>query len=109
MAVAKTRSEKWFDAAIAALMVLILAIIVYPLLVVISSSLSNPVAVANGRVLLFPVEFTLRSFGLVFRDSSLVRGYGNSIAYTLVGTVVNLLVTTTAAYALAKREFYLRR
>lgn len=76
----------------------------YPLLVVFSSSVSSPVAVGRGEVLLFPKEFTLKAYGYVMRNKDIWIGYGNTLLYTIVGTTLSLITTACAGYALSKKR-----
>lgn len=75
----------------------------YPLIYVLSASISNPEQVASGEVILLPKGFTLEGYQRVFQDENIVTGYANTIFYTVVGTLVNLIVTVPAGYALARK------
>ena len=57
-----------FDFVVTALGVFLVALVLYPLILVLSSSVSDPVAVAAGKVVLFPKGFTLSGYERVFRD-----------------------------------------
>jgi putative aldouronate transport system permease protein len=81
-----------------------LIVIVIPLIHIISSSLSNPSAVANGKVFLWPVNFYLEGYAVIFKTERVVRGFTNTIFYTVVGTCINLLFTILAAYPLSRRD-----
>ena len=76
----------------------------YPLVFVISASVSDPQALLNGDVLLFPVGFNLNAYEYIFKNNQLLVGYGNTIFYTVVGTACSLTCTAMAAYALARRK-----
>lgn len=73
----------------------------YPLYVVLISSFSDPGAVAQGKVTLFPVELTVKAYTEAFRTDDILIGYRNSLFYTVVGTAINMLLTIPAAYALS--------
>ena len=79
-------------------------IVLYPLIFVISSSVSEPTMVAAGKVVLLPKGFTLEGYARVFQDSNILTGYANSLFYTVFGTMINLLVTVPAGYVLTKRD-----
>lgn len=82
---------------------LLLAIVIYPLLLVLSSSVSSPDAVGRGEVILFPIGFTLDGYRRVFEESTIWIGYRNTLFYTVVGTTINILLTLPCAYALSKK------
>ena len=93
-----------FDYVVTALGVFLVALVLYPLILVLSSSVSDPVAVAAGKVILFPKGFTLSGYERVFRDQNIMRGYCNTLLYTVLGTCINLAVTLPAGYAMTKTE-----
>lgn len=105
----QTLYDKCFDIVNYFLLSLILIAVAYPLLFVISASFSSPEAVYQGKVWLWPKGFTLLGYQHIFDDRWIWRGYGNTILYTLVGVAINLFMTITAAYALSRRHFMLRR
>ncbi len=80
-------------------------LVLYPLIYVLSSSLSSPQAVTSGRVWLWPVDFTLDGYIRVFQNKQVMVGYKNSIIYAVIGTVINIAITMMAAYPLSRKEF----
>ena len=89
--------------------ILVFIVIAYPLYYVIIASVSDPMRVAAGEVVLFPKSFTLQGYKMVFEEKDLWIGYRNTIFYTVVGTLINILITFPAAYAVSRREFMPRR
>lgn len=84
-------------------------LVLYPLIYIISSSLSASTAVIGGKVWLLPVEPTLRGYKAVFNYSRIWSGYGNSLYYAVVGTCINLVVTMLAAYPLSRKDLVGRK
>lgn len=82
--------------------------IVIPLLYVVVASFSSPKALLSGKVFLWPVDFTLRGYKMLLQHKLLVSGFWNSIVYTVVGTVVNLVMTVLAAYPLSRKDLAIR-
>ena len=82
--------------------------ILYPLLYVVSCSFSSPEALIQGRVFFLPVEPGLQGYTAVFNNNRVWSGYGNTILYTVTGTVVATAVTMIASFVLSRREFPLR-
>lgn len=80
-------------------------LLLYPLIYVVSASLSDPKNIVLGNIRLFPVDFTFSSFEAVFRDRSILIGYRNSIIYTVVGTLINLVASTLIAFPLSRSDF----
>ncbi len=84
-------------------------IAIYPLLYVVSSSFSSPDAVVNGRVFLLPVDFSLEAYKAVFEYQDIWVGYGNTIFYATVGTVINVVLTLMLAYPLSRKSLFGRK
>lgn len=83
---------------------LILVSLIYPLIFVLSASISDPSAIMAGKVVLFPVGFTLRAYQAVLAYKQIWVGFTNSLFYTVAGTLVNLFVTILAGYALSRKD-----
>ncbi|KRF04189.1 sugar ABC transporter permease [Paenibacillus sp. Soil766] len=96
--------EKIFDAVVNSLAAIILVVVLYPLLYIVSASFSDPALVLNGEVLLLPKQITFEAYKNVFQNAQIWNGYGNTIVYTLVGTAINLIMTTLAAYPLSRPD-----
>lgn len=102
----QTFGDKIFGAINNTLLFILLLLVLYPLIFVVSASISNPLLVANGDLWLFPKELTLIGYQKVFQNRDILTGYLNTIMYTTVGTLINLLLTTLGAYPLSRRDFY---
>lgn len=95
---------KTFDILVYGIAILLILIVGYPLILVLSNSVSSPDMVASGKVLLFPKGFTLDGYKAVFSDNSILMGYANTIFYTAAKTAVALMITLPAGYALSKNN-----
>ncbi|CAN7391616.1 carbohydrate ABC transporter permease [Paenibacillus sp. LjRoot153] len=96
--------EKIFDAVVNAVALLIVVVVLYPLIFIVSASFSDPLLVLNGEVVLLPKQITLEAYRNVFHNEQIWNGYGNTILYTAVGTIINLIMTTLAAYPLSRPD-----
>lgn len=76
----------------------------YPLVYVFSASISNGEAVAAGQVVLLPINPNFNSYLKVFDFSGLWVAYGNTIFYTVFGTITCMVFSVTGAYALSKKR-----
>ncbi|MFJ5761338.1 carbohydrate ABC transporter permease [Neobacillus sp. NPDC093182] len=99
-------SDKIFLVFIYFVLILFLFIILYPLLHIVSASISDSDAVTAGRVSIFPVEPTLIAYKTIFQSPDLIMGYANSIFYTVVGTIVQVSMTVLIAYPLSRKGIY---
>lgn len=80
-------------------------VVFYPLVYMLSASISDPKLVSSGEMWLWPKGITFDGYKRVFENSSIWTGYANTILYTVVGTSINLVVTLPAAYALSRKDF----
>lgn len=80
----------------------ILIAVAYPLIYVLSASFSSGTAVSSGQVLLWPVDLSLEGYQAVFKNKDILRSYGNTFLYTILGTFINVTVVMTCAYALSR-------
>ncbi|WP_141503102.1 carbohydrate ABC transporter permease [Paenibacillus luteus] len=85
---------------------IILLLVLYPLVYILSSSLSSPEAVSAGRVWLWPMDITLDGYKTVFKNEQVLHGYANSLFYTVIGTLISVTLTIMIAYPLSKKTFY---
>ena len=81
----------------------------YPMYFILIASVSSPSAVANGEVVLFPVQPTLQAYQKLMDYSTIWVGYRNTVIYTVLGTFVILAVNLPAAYALSRKDLVGRR
>jgi len=100
----QTFGDKMFGYIVYALLAVVLAAVLYPLLFVLSASISDPGKVVNGEVWLFPKEITFRGYEKVFQNNDILAGYANTILYTVAGTCVNVVMTILAAYPLSRKD-----
>jgi len=83
-----------------------LLLTLYPMIFIISSSISEKEAVIAGKVWLLPVGFSLDGYKAVFEDARILMGYYNSAYYMVFGTAINIVMTFLAAYPLSRRQLY---
>ena len=102
--ISRSRADKAFDIMDYVLLTIAFLLVAYPLYFVIIASVSDPIAVYEGRVVLYPIKPTLEGYARIFSYESLFVGYKNTILYTLVGTAINVVLTVTAGYALSRKE-----
>lgn len=105
----RSKNDKIFDVVLFILLTFILFIVAYPLYFIIISSISDPIPVARGEVVWRPIGFTLDGYKAVFKEDAVMRGYGNSLVYTVAGVCVNLIVTIPTGYALSRKDFFARK
>lgn len=96
--------DKIFYTVSYAILFFVITVILYPLIYVVSASMSSADAVASGRVVFLPVDISFDGYKAVFEHKDVFRGYGNSIFYGVVGTLINVSLTMITAYPLARKN-----
>lgn len=81
---------------------LLTLIVVYPIYFIIIASISDPDAVMNGEVLLWPIGVTFSGYQALGKESLIWSGYLNTLIYTLLGTLFNIVLTIPAGWALSR-------
>ncbi|MBQ3279534.1 MAG: carbohydrate ABC transporter permease [Clostridia bacterium] len=102
--IALSRADKAFDVLDYILLTIAFLLVAYPLYFVVIASVSDPIAVYEGRVIIWPIKPTLEGYARIFSYESLFIGYKNTLLYTLIGTAINVVMTITAGYALSRKE-----
>lgn len=90
-------------------MIVIIFITLYPFVYLVAQSFSSEAAVSAGKVTFFPIDFTLDTYKYILRDDSFSRYYGNTILYSVIGTVISVVCTALLAYPLSKPKLRLNK
>ena len=98
--------DQIFIGIVYSLVLLITFICLYPMYFTVIASVSESKALSRGLVSFWPVGFQIDAYVQVFKNQEIWRGYGNTIFYTVFGTIFNLLLTIPTAYALSKKRMF---
>lgn len=104
--------ENWQDRSVKiafhVLLIIFAIFCLFPFISVISSSLSTESSILKYGYSLWPREFSLEAYKLIFKDATIYRSYGVTIFVTVVGTALAMLVTCALAYPLSLRHLKYR-
>lgn len=101
----RSYKEEWlFDTINYIFLGILTFIVLYPLYFVVIASISDPDLVNTGRVIFVPKGITFMGYVRVFQNEEILTGYRNTIFYAVFGTLINLTLTLTGAYALSKKR-----
>ena len=100
--------DKTLTVSVILITALFALVVFIPLWNIVVSSFSDVNAVLGGRVSLWPVDFSLDGYKAVLSNKDVGTGYLNTLAYTVIGTIVNISVTMICAYPLTRRELPFR-
>lgn len=97
-----SKSDVIYFIIIGIILALLTIIVVYPIYFIIIASISNPDAVMNGEVLLWPIDITFTGYEALANESLIWTGYLNTLIYTTLGTLFNIVLTIPAGWALSR-------
>lgn len=103
------RGDRATNFIINAILVIAGVSVIYPLWFVVIASFSDPDAIAEGKVILWPVQFTLAGYKEMIKNELIWTGYRNTLAYAVFGTAWSLLKMVPLAFALSRRDLPGRR
>jgi multiple sugar transport system permease protein/putative aldouronate transport system permease protein len=98
-------SDKMFDFIVTTIITIFLIIVLYPIIYTLSSSFSSGEAVSAGRVILWPVDVSLKGYQIVLNNKNVWLGYANAFFYTITKTILSMIYTTLVAYVLSRKNF----
>lgn len=110
MIVKRSKPEFVFDSLNTLLMIILTVLTLYPFVHVLFSSISDSTSLAihRGFVLWPQGRVTFEAYVRVFQNPMVVKGYLNTLFYVLVGTTLNLFMTSLGAYVLSRKGVYWR-
>ena len=106
MKIKESGSYRVFKVFNAIILTLISVAMLYPFLYLIAQSFSSTQAIVAGQVGLIPKDFNISTYKYVVTDGKFIPYYGNTIVYSIIGTVCALLFSALLAYPLSKAELY---
>lgn len=99
-----SRNDKIFYAVLLIAVTLLFVSVLYPLMYIVAASFSSANAVYAGKVFIWPVDFSVEGYRLVFSNPIVWVGYWNTIKYTVLGTLINVFTIMIAAYPLSRSD-----
>ena len=100
-----SKGDRIFEGIVYTILAIWTLVTIYPLIYVLSCSISPPEDVYMGRVFLFPTSFDFSSYAKVLSADMIWRGYLNTIIYVVVGTLISCALTIPAGYVLSRKDF----
>ena len=84
-------------------------VVIYPLYYIVIASISNADSVMKGDVWIYPIKLTFSGYQTLFNNEDVWRGYFNTLAYTVLGTIFNVALTIPAGWALSRKYLPFRK
>jgi putative aldouronate transport system permease protein len=97
--------DKWFHSVVYAVLLLVGITAVFPLLYVLSVSITPMAEVLkHGGYIVIPRNVTFEAYRYLIKDPAISKAFLVTVTITLVGTAVNLILTTLMAYPLSRKS-----
>lgn len=97
-------SSKILDIVIYVSLIALMIVTLYPVVYILSVSLSSSEAYESGQIVLLPKGLNLGAYAVVFKAGTVPRAFLNSVLYTALYTVLALLFSTSMAYPLSRSK-----
>jgi len=105
MAIKKNKAEIIFDIFNSGLMLLFILVCIYPILYVLFASFSDSYRLSiHQGIIFFPLGFNIKGYEMVFKNPAIRTGYINTFIILILGTALNLLMTSLGAYILSRKK-----
>jgi putative aldouronate transport system permease protein len=102
----KIKENRVFNIFNIIFMSLFALVIIFPIWDIVVASFSNPDALAKPGIRVWPEEFSLESYKLVFQDATIWNAFLISILKTVVGVITHVLFTAMVAYGMSKKDLF---
>jgi putative aldouronate transport system permease protein len=99
-----TRGYRAFQAVNGFILATVVAVTLFPFINIVARSFSGEQEIRSGQVTIWPKGFNLTTYDKVMSDPIFWVNYRNTVLYTVVATVIALVLTTCYAYVLSKRH-----
>ncbi|MDF2927311.1 MAG: transporter permease [Paenibacillaceae bacterium] len=100
----KSLGSRIFDIVNTTILILVALAAILPFVYVLAVSFTSPHQVAQGGLILFPKEWSLAAYRYIFSTSTLIRSLFVTIYVTVLGTLINLVLTSVMAYPLSRKR-----
>ncbi|RKN39677.1 carbohydrate ABC transporter permease [Micromonospora endolithica] len=99
-----SRGYRIFRVVNAVVLTLVVILTLYPFVNIVARSLSDEAYLLAGKVNVVPRGFDLTAYRLVMSDPLFWTNYRNTVVYTVVATLISIVLTTCYAYVLSKPQ-----
>ncbi|MEV4497693.1 carbohydrate ABC transporter permease [Micromonospora arborensis] len=82
----------------------VVVVTLFPFLNIVARSLSEEAYIIAGKVSIVPRGFDLTAYKLLMSDALFWTNYRNTVVYTVVATLISIVLTTCYAYVLSKPQ-----
>ncbi|MGL1890072.1 MAG: carbohydrate ABC transporter permease [Spirochaetaceae bacterium] len=92
------------DFVVVVVLILTTIVCLVPMVHVLARSFSSETAIVAGKIKLLPVDFQLAGYDAVFKSQTMMNSLMYTIFLTVLGTIINVVITAMGAYPLAQKD-----
>ncbi|PLR66440.1 MULTISPECIES: carbohydrate ABC transporter permease [Bacillaceae] len=100
----KVKENRIFNVVNIVFMSMFALVILFPIWDIVVASFSSPDTLRSSKIRIWPEEFSLENYRLVFNDASIWNAFLISILKTVIGVVTHVFFTAMVAYAMSKKD-----
>lgn len=101
----KTKQEKAFEIFACAVMIVVMAIVIFPFVLLFISSITEEKSLLINGYSIFPKEISLGAYKYIWNSRDVIfRAYAITICVTIVGTICHVILVALAAYPLSVKN-----
>jgi protein lplC len=98
------KKKSLFDIILYIILGIIALVTIYPFYNVLIISMSNTIASATYSPYLYPHVFDFTGYKAIVKDVQFFKSLGTTLFVTIVGTLLNMIFSVTAAYVLSRKR-----
>jgi putative aldouronate transport system permease protein len=102
----KIKENRVFNVFNIIFMSLFALVIIFPIWDIVVASFSSPDSLSKPGIRVWPEEFSLESYKLVFQDDTIWNAFLISILKTVVGVITHVMFTAMVAYGMSKKDLF---
>lgn len=101
----KSVSDRIYMAVIYISLSVLMLLVIIPFVFILASSFSSAEAISAGKVLFWPVGFSVEGYKMILQTSAIWKSFLMSLFYMIAGTFISLVLTMLMAYPLTRKDF----
>lgn len=105
----KSGADRAFSVFIAIFMIIFVVVTLYPVLNTLAISFNDGTDALKGGIYLWPRKFTLKNYTTILQKNNLVTGAIVTVARTVIGTVLSLVMNAILAFIVSRPRFLFRK
>lgn len=102
----KSVGERIFDVLNIIFMLVVIVVTIYPMYYVLVCSLSEGSKLIGARgLIIWPKGYSLSAYASVFKNPNIFTGYRTTLIVVVLGTLINLIMTSLGAFLITRKQF----